>query len=65
MQREEIKAKIPHGYGKKIAERAGVDVVSVSRFINGHSNSIKIEMAALEVISEMEQQKKSLIAKIQ
>jgi hypothetical protein len=51
---QELKEKLPHGFGKVVAEKAGVNEVSVSRFLNGKTNSWKIEKAALEVIAELQ-----------
>jgi DNA-binding LacI/PurR family transcriptional regulator len=51
---KEIKEKLPHGFGKIVAEKAGVNEVSVSRFLNGKTNSWKVERAALEVIAELQ-----------
>ncbi len=60
MNREELKNCIPYGYGKKIAEKAGVTEKSVSNFLVGKTNSVKIEMAALEVIAGLNGEKKRL-----
>lgn len=64
MTRKELKEKIPYGYCKIIAEKAGVHAHSVSLYLNSKSNSNKVELAALEVIAELEQKKKSLIRQI-
>lgn len=53
MNRQELKSQIPHGYVKVIAKKAGVSLNSVSLFLNGKSNSLKVELAALEVLSEV------------
>jgi hypothetical protein len=64
MTREELKAKIPHGYSKLIAQRAGVKNHSVSLFLHGKINSVKIEMAALEVLAELSDKKNDLLIRI-
>ncbi len=64
MNIQEIKNHIPHGYGKVIAERAGVTEKSVSNFLTGKTKSIKIEMAALEVLAELNTKKSALSEKI-
>lgn len=64
MNRNELKSKTPHGYGKKIAARAGVTEKAVSLFFNNKINSHRIEMATLEVLSEIGQSKNILIANI-
>lgn len=64
MTRDEFKKAIPHGYGKKIAKEAGVTQRSVSLFLKGKINSIKIEMAALKVLAELGNQKRELIEQI-
>ncbi len=50
---KELKEKLPHGFGKVIAERAGVNEQAVSKFLNGKTNSWKVEKATLEVIAEL------------
>lgn len=60
MTREELKKSIPYGYAKKIAIEASVTPRSVSLFLKGKTNSIKIEMAALKVLAELGIQKKEL-----
>lgn len=64
MNREELKNHIPYGYGKVIAQKAGVSERSVSNYMSGKTNSIKIEMAALQVLAELGEEKKELINKI-
>lgn len=61
MNRAELKSKIPHGYSKVIAEKAGVNPKSVSMYLNGKINSHKIEMAALEVLAEIGKRKNILL----
>lgn len=65
MERSELKAKIPYGYSKKIAEIAGVEKAAVSAFLNGKNNSVKIELACLKVIVELNNERRSLYAQIQ
>jgi len=64
MNAQEIKNLIPHGYGKVIAERAKVTPRTVSLFLTGKSKSIKVEMAALEVLAELNTKKNTLSQKI-
>lgn len=66
MDRQELRSKIPHGYGKIIAERAGVSERSVSLFLTGKTKrgSGKIEMAALQVAAEVCGEKRKLIDQI-
>lgn len=64
MERSELKAKVPHGYGKKIAEKAGVTKQAVSQFLNGKNDNIDIEIATLEVLAELSDKKKALTARI-
>jgi DNA-binding LacI/PurR family transcriptional regulator len=65
IKRTEIKKNVPHGYAKKIADRAGVSTRYVSRFMNNSNiNSERVEMAALEIIAEIRQRKQILIEQI-
>lgn len=62
IDRSTLREKIPHGYGKKIADKAGVTPRFVSKFLNDSKvNSFKVEMAALEVLAEISQKKHSLL----
>lgn len=62
--RKELKEKLPYGYAKVAAERAGVSCQSVSRYLNGHGNSQKIETAVLEIIAELNLNRKKLLENI-
>ncbi|QTE39505.1 hypothetical protein J3L18_10750 [Mucilaginibacter gossypii] len=62
MTREELKSKIPHGYAKMIAEKAGVNRVTVSNFLNGRNDNIMVELAALEVVADVEQKRRGYMA---
>ena len=64
MTREELKSKIPHGSAKMIAEKAGVNIVTVSKWINGTSNNVNVEIAILEVLAELSEKKNALLARI-
>lgn len=64
MDRKELKRLLPYGYGRKIAKRVGVSEKSVSLFINGKSNSPKIEIGALEVLAELNSKRRLLISQI-
>lgn len=64
MNRTELKSKIPHGYGKIIAKKAGVTDRSVSMFLHGKINSHRIEMTILEVLSDIGKNKSAFIADI-
>lgn len=64
MERNEIKKMIPHGYKKEVAKKAGVGICSVSRFLSGKLNSHKIETACLEIIAELNQERKKLLKRI-
>ncbi len=64
IDRKELRKKVPHGYMKKIAERAGVNQVSVSEYFGYKNNSEKIENAVLEVLVELSEKKKKLLALI-
>jgi DNA-binding LacI/PurR family transcriptional regulator len=64
MDRKELKAKVPHGYAKKIAEKAGVNRITVSNWLNGRSDNVSVEMAVLEIVAELSEKKNSLLARI-
>lgn len=64
MDIKELKSKIPHGYNKVIANRAGVSQTSVSKFLSGKFKSYRIEKAILEVLSELNNERKQLLANI-
>lgn len=64
MERSELKSRIPYGYCKRIAQKAGVSKHSVSKYLKGKTNSYKVEKAILEVIAELSQEKQQLLAKI-
>jgi len=64
LDRKKIKEKIPHGYGKIVAKKAGVTEKSVSDYLNSRLNSERIEIAALEVIAQIQQSKNQLVSQI-
>ena len=64
MSREELKSKVPHGFGKIIAEKAGVKEQAVSQFLKGKNDNVKIELVTLEVLAELSEKRNSLLARI-
>ncbi|WP_295795157.1 hypothetical protein [Mucilaginibacter sp.] len=64
MEREQLKAKVPHGYGKVIAKKAGVKEQAVSQFLNGKNDNVNIELATLEVLAELSEKRNDLLARI-
>lgn len=64
MTREELKSKIPHGYAKKIALKAGVNKMTVSNFLNGKNDNVAVEIATLEILAELTNKRDSLLAQI-
>lgn len=64
VNRSELKKLLPHGSKKLIAERAGVSVSAVSSYFNNRFSSEKIEIAALEVASEVFNKKKALLEQL-
>jgi len=64
MERDELKSKVPHGYGKIIAKKAGVKEQSVSQFLHGKNDNVNIELATLEVLAELSEKKNALLARI-
>lgn len=61
MDRQELKAKLPHGYGKIIAEELGVTPKAVYDFMNGRTNSYKIERAVLRTVSKLKREKEAYL----
>ena len=66
MDRQELRSKMPYGFQKVIAERAGVSQKSVSFWFNGRTKRYngKIEMVVLQVAAEISEEKRKLIDKI-
>lgn len=64
VNRKELRKKVPHGYCKLIAIRAGVNIAQVSNYFAGRSNSERVENATLEILSELSDRKKSLLNNI-
>ena len=57
--KEEIKKTLPHGYLKKIADKAGVSKTAVTNYFNDKTkSSAKIEKAAMECSLEYLREKK-------
>lgn len=64
IDRKELAEKVPYGYVQVIADRAGVSKRFVSKWMSNQANSEKVEMATLEVLAELSQKKKQLLAQI-
>ena len=64
MNRQDLRKKVPHGYSKEIAKRAGVSQKFVSDFLAGKANSERVEMATLEVLAELSNKKRALLEQI-
>jgi hypothetical protein len=65
IDRIEIRKKIPYGYGKLIAKKAGVSTRFLSKYLNNSEvNSERVEMAVLETLADLSQKKKTLLAQI-
>ncbi len=64
IDRDNLKKKLPNGYHKEIALRAGVSLAAVSRYLNGKSNNNKVEFALLELLAELSDKKKELLKRI-
>ncbi|WP_149912724.1 hypothetical protein [Sphingobacterium cavernae] len=61
MDRQELKAKLPHGYGRIIAKELGVTPKAVYDFLNGRTNSYKIERAVLRAVSKLTREKEAYL----
>ncbi len=54
LNRAEVRKKIPYGYGKLIADRAGVSQRFVSKFFNDENvKSKKVANVTLQVLEEL------------
>lgn len=47
-----LRDMLPHGSGKRIAEKLGCSQILVSRVLNGKSNCPQVINAALEIIKD-------------
>jgi|GEM_PF-2365272 len=64
IDRKELEKKVPYGYKSVIAKRAGVTNSCVSAYFSGLNNNIKVEVATLEILAELSQEKKRLMTLI-
>lgn len=64
IDRAELRKKLPHGYCKEVAKRAGVGISQVSYYFSYKSNSERVENAVLEILVELSNSKKELLDKI-
>lgn len=64
INRSDLRKKIPYGYCKIIAERAGVNSTQVSNYFSGKGNSERVENATLEVLAELSEKKQKLLDNI-
>lgn len=64
LNRTELKKQVPRGSATTIAQKAGVTTKTVSEYLNGKNNNIKVELAVLEVLAELNKKKKELLAQI-
>lgn len=53
MDKQALKEKISYGMVKEIAENNGWSTKTVSNFINGRTNSLKVERAVLSAIADV------------
>lgn len=59
-QRREISARLPHGSRAEIARRLGVSRMAVCAWLNGATNSRRIECAVVEMLVEIVEQEKEI-----
>jgi hypothetical protein len=57
MDRQALKLKITYGMVKDIAAKNSWSTKTVSNFINGRSNSLKVERAVLSAITELDNER--------
>ena len=65
IDRNEVRKKVPYGYCKKIAIRAGGNPTQVSNYFSGKGNSERVENATLEILTELSERKKRLLGNIE
>lgn len=56
----ELKDQVPHGYGLKIAAKAGVTPEAVSKHMNGVLFNDNVEAALIEILEELHSKRKKL-----
>lgn len=64
INRIDLRKKIPYGYCKVIAKKAGVNPTQVSNYFSGKGGSERVEIATLEVLSELSEKKRKLLDNI-
>lgn len=64
IDRQELRKKLPRGYGKKIALRIGVSEQSVSRYFSYRQNSERVENAVLDILVELSDEKRRKLGSI-
>ncbi|HCW05803.1 MAG TPA: hypothetical protein DGG95_00365 [Cytophagales bacterium] len=65
MTPQELRKRIPRGYCKVIAERAGVSRKEVSDYFTGKIVSSHIQMIALKIAAKISRKKKNLLKQIE
>jgi AcrR family transcriptional regulator len=61
VNRKRLRKKIPYGAISEIAEKAGVSRTAVANYFSGKYKSSKVENAALQLVADIQNQKKSLL----
>ncbi|WP_035565999.1 hypothetical protein [Hymenobacter sp. IS2118] len=52
LNRQELRESLPYGALTEIANRAGVSPAMVTNWFRSHSNNLKVQQAALEILAE-------------
>jgi AcrR family transcriptional regulator len=65
MERQDIKALLPHGSMQQIATRAGVSMATVTQWFTGRHNSERVQTAVLEVLAEVQAKRQGIQAKFE
>lgn len=60
---EFYRAMLPYGTIKIVAERAGVTGQAVTNFLNGRNGSYRIENTILDIIAELQAERKERLKK--
>ena len=67
MERNELlqilNMQLPRGYRRIIAQRLGISVTAVSNFLTGRTKNIRIENEVLDVLAELNHERKQKLVK--
>ena len=64
IDRKYLKQEMPRGSGKSLAKKLGVTPKSISNYMTGRTNSHKIELGVLRLISDLKKEKNKLLKEV-